>query len=288
MRKNRMVFRKVEVVVVSLLMLWVTGCASMRQPGPMSGQQVDALKARLGNIGVVSARYVPKAEIQVPAKGVGEGAAKGAAAGAMAPLEVLKDGMSGCNSPNCVLLPILAVALMPVGAVIGSVGGAITADSPEAVSERERKINEAMANLHMQETMRDRFSARVADLKTFDVKTVQDAGPSAEGQNADYRQMKSTGIDTVNEIVVQKLTLKGEGKVRPDLAVQLSVKARVVSVAGNEEFYAKDYACASKKDKFEAWAEQNARKFQDEIDRCYNDIAMQVVKDLYVNDTLVQ
>ncbi|MDH4163479.1 MAG: hypothetical protein OEW15_12425 [Nitrospirota bacterium] len=288
MRKKRRGFRKAGVVAVSLLLLWATGCATVRGPEPMTAQQTDALKARLGKIGVVAARYVPKAEIQVPAKGAGQGAAKGAAVGAMAPLEMLKGGASGCNSLGCALLPAIAVMLMPVGAVVGTVGGAITADSAEAVNERETKINDAMTSLRMQEAMRDRFSARVVDMKTFDVSTIQDAGPAMEGQNADYRQMKSTGIDTVNEIIVQKLTLKGEGKVRPDLALHLAVKARVVSAAENAELYAKDYTCASNKDKFEAWAEQNARKFQDEIDRCYNDIAMQVVKDVYVNDTLLR
>ncbi len=278
---------KTGVVLVSVMFFGVSGCATMHRPTPMTPQQVDALKARLGKIGVVAARYVPKAEIQVPAKGAGQGAAKGAAVGAMAPIELLSNG-SCSGSLGCALLPVVAVMLMPVGAVVGGVGGAITADTAEAVSERETKINEAMSTLRMQEHMRDRFSVRLMELKAFDAATVENGGPVAEGQNADYRQMKSTGIDTVNEIVVQKLTLKGEGKVHPDLAVQLSVKSRVVSAADNAEVYAGHYACSSNKDKFEVWAAQDARKLQDEIDRCYNDVAQQIVQDIYVNDTLLR
>lgn len=279
---------KKGIAALAIVML-AAGCASMRGPSPMTAEQTDALKARLGKIGVVGGQYLPALEIQTPAKGAGAGALGGAAVGAMAPFEMMSGGMSGCNSPGCVLLPAVLIALVPVGATIGAVGGAITAESAEKVNERQAKIDEAVASLRMQDNLRDRLSARVTDLKTFPVTMSREGGPSLDGQKPDYRRLKSEGIDTVNEVAVRKLSLLSrKGKVKPELAVQLTAQVRLVSTADDAELYSQGYSCESATDKFEAWAAAEARKFRDEIDRCYNDIAGHAVKDLYINDTLLR
>ena len=114
-----------------------------------------------------------------------------------------------------------------------------------------------------------------------------ETGPAVEGEKPDYSLFKSSGISSVNEIDVKKLTLAGWGKVRPDLYVQLEVQVRLISTTDNTEIYCKVFTCSSKDDKFEVWASQDAKKFQEEIEACYRDIADWSVNDLYVNDSII-
>lgn len=204
-----MLIRKAGIILTSLLLLWASGCAEHRVPEPMDAQEIGALKTRLGLIAITRAQYVPYVEVQTPSKGPQEGAKDGAKVGALVPLEISVEAMQGCASPYCLLLPIAGLALSPVGAVVGSVGGTITADSVEIVNEREVRIKDVLAKLRMQENMSDQFLSRLTDLKTFPFAIMQEVGPTMLGEKPDYRQLRSNGISTVNEIDVQKLTLSG-------------------------------------------------------------------------------
>lgn len=281
--------RNVGLILTSLLLLLAGGCAARRAPEPMSTQEIDELKNRLGLIAVTRASYVPVVTVLTPSKGPKEGAKDGAKVGALAPFEIIVYAIQGClSSPYCALLPIAGLALAPVGAVVGGVGGTITADSAEIVNEREIRIKDALTKLRMQENMSDKFISRLSELKTIPFTTMHDAGPAMEGEKPDYRQFKSGGVGSVNEIDVKKLTLAGRGKVKPDLYVQLEVQIRLISTTDNTEIYCKVFTCSSKEDKFEVWAAQDAEKFREEIEACYNDVADWSVNDLYVNDSVIR
>ena len=282
-----LLIRKAGLILTSLLLLLAGGCSARRAPEPMDTQEIDALKTRLGLIAVTRAQYEPHVEVTVPSKGPLEGAQDGAKVGALFPIQISIWSMQGCGSPGCLLLPLAGLALAPVGALVGGVGGTITANPAEIVIEREVRIKDALAKLRVQENMRDQFLSRLADLKIFPFTTMTESGPTIEGKKPDYRQFKSSGISSVNEIDVKKLTLAGWGKVRPDLYVQLEVQFRLISTIDNTEIYCKMFTCSSKYDKFEVWAAQDAKKFQEEIESCYNDVADWLVNDLYVNDSII-
>jgi hypothetical protein len=254
----------------------------------MNSQEIGELKTKLGLIGVTGARYVPRVEVKTPSKGAEEGAKDGAKVGALTPLALSFEAMQGCGDPYCLLLPFAGLALAPVGAVVGSVGGAITADTAENVTAREVKVKNALAKLRMQENIHEKLVSRLSELKSFPFAIIYEAGPAIEGEKADYRQFKSSGISSVNEIDVRKLTLSGRGKVRPDLYVQLEVQVRVISLTDDTEIFCKIYTCSSKDAKFEVWAAEDAKTFREEIESCYNDVADWAVNDIYVNDTIIQ
>jgi hypothetical protein len=176
--------------------------------GQMSAIQIDELKPKLGYVGIVGARYAPNVEVKVPARTVSEGAK----AGAKVPMQVvagLLQNANSCSGYFCLLLLATGVALTPVGAVVGGVESAVSADSAEVVNMREAKINQSLIEMRMNEHMRDRFFSRMADLKTFPAKILPEVGPEKDGQMPDYRSMKPNGIDTVTEITVQTLALNG-------------------------------------------------------------------------------
>lgn len=254
----------------------------------MTPQEVDLLKARLGEIGVARAQYVPQLEVQTPSKGPKEGAQDGAVVGALSPIYVGVLLMSACADPYCLLLPLAGVVLAPIGAVVGAVGGAVTADPEEVVSEREAVIHDAIAELRMQEHMQEQFVARLAASSTVPFKVLEEAGPTAPEEKPDYRQFKDVGVKTVNEIAVRKLRLTGWGKVRPELAVQLEIQTRLVSTADNSELYCEMLTCSSGNYKFEEWAEHKSKRFREEIYACYIDLANWVVHDIYIYPSVMQ
>jgi len=280
---------KVNAIAVVLL-LWAGGCATVRAPQPMTPQEVDLLKARLGEIGVARARYVPQIEVQTPSKGSKEGAKDGAVVGALAPIEVTFGAVvaAGCGDPYCLLLPLAGVALAPVGAVVGAVGGAVTADPEEVVSGREAIIQDAITKLRMQEHMHEQFVSRLAASNTFPFRALEEAGPTAPEEKPDYRQFKDDGIQTINEISVKMLRLTGLGKVKPRLSVHLDVQTRLVSTDDNTELYCEVLTCSSGNYRFEKWAENEAKQFREEIGVCYIDLSNWAVYDVYVYPSIMQ
>lgn len=278
-------FRNSVLIMTSLLAIWTTGCAkasstfeSIRTPRPMTSQQVDVLKARLGTIGVVGADFMPEVMLQMPEK---QGRRSSSTVNA---------AMQDCRDlASCLISAGLGLAVdLSVAAIAGDKTGAATTEDAEAVSASEEKVNQALLALRMQEQIRDRFSSRLADLKAFPIKTFQEAGPAGDGHAPDYGPMKSKGIDTVSEISVRSVVFAGRNRTKPDLLATLNVRVRLISTSDNRTLLAKEYDCSSKEYPFIKLAEHEAKIFREEIDRCYDEIAGNAVTDLYVNDTLLR
>jgi len=211
--------------------------------------------------------------------------------GAKIPIQItggsLGQAGSCSNAEACLLVLAAGVALAPVGAIVGGVESAISADGTE-VNIRGAKINQALIDMCMNEHMRERFYSRLADLKTFPAKILQAVGPEKSDEKPDYRSIRSDGIDTVSEITVQQLALSGFGVVQPDLSVFLGVQVRLISTVDNKELFSKRYTCVSKEYTFGEWAANDAQRFREEILRCYDVIAEKAVFDLFVDKTLLQ
>ena len=276
-----------KLLLGMVLMATLTaGCATGQKIRPMTTQQTDVLKMQLGTIGVTGAQYLPMTKIQTPAKGSGKGAAGGAASGAAIPIKILK-GTGSCI-PHCAAISILTIPFIPVGAVIGSIGGAITANSAEDVNAREAALKKALASLKMQQGLRDRVLTTATELATFPIELAANHGPALTDLNSDYRPLKAEGIDTVHEVTINRLTLTGSGRVQPSLAIRFYSSARLISTADNNVMFSREYECGSKQHKFETWAADNAKKFNEEINRCYDNLSGQMVRDIYVNNTLLK
>ena len=278
-------FRNTVLIVTSLLTIWTTGCAKVsstfeyiRTPRPMTTQQVDVLKARLGNIGVVGADFMPEVMLQLPEKQGKRSSSAGSAA------------MQDCRDlASCLISAALGLAIdISVAAIAGDKTVAATAEDAEGESANQAKVDQALLALRLQEQMRDRLSSRLADLKTFPSKPLQEAGPDKDGHAPDYSPLKSKGIDTVSEISVQSLVFAGRKRAKPDLAVTLNVRVRLISTSDNRKLLAKDYDCSGEEYPLKVLAGNEAQKFREEMDRCYAEIAENAVTDLFVNDTLLR
>ncbi|MBI5875754.1 MAG: hypothetical protein HZB81_07950 [Deltaproteobacteria bacterium] len=260
-----------------LLVIGQFGCATPHIA--MTPDQTAQLKERLGAIGVASARFAPKVELQTPAKGAADAAGKGAIGGAGVILDASGNSGSGAGA-------IVGILLIPVGAVVGGVGGAIMADSAEAVNQREAVLKKALADLKVQETMRDHFIKTTQERTVFRFTRVEEEGPAVEGAIPDYRPLSEKGTKTVQEITVKQFGLKGEGRVQPDLSMYMILQARLVNSATNEEIFNKTFSYQGEKHKFADWAANDARLFTEEFDRCYQKLAEDVMREIYVFNNL--
>lgn len=278
---NKMILNDRSVFVFGFAVLLIIGQFGCATPHiAMTPDQTAQLKERLGAIGIASARFVPKVELQTPAKGTADAAGKGAIGGAGAMLDAAGDsgGSSGAGA--------VMIALIPVGAVVGGVAGAIMADSAEAVNQREAVLKKVLADLKVQETMRDRFIKTTQERTVFRFTRLEDEGPAAEGTIPDYRPLSEKGIKTVQEITVRQFGLRGEGQIQPDLSMYMILQARLVNSATNEELSNKTFTYQGEKHKFADWAANDARLFTEEFDRCYQKLAEDVMREIYVFNNL--
>ena len=115
----------------------------------------EDIRTRLGTIGVVSARFAPEVELYLPSKGAGGGAGRGAGKGAAGAF-LVPPGVGCYAGPfGCALGLALGLALAVPGAIVGGVYGAIAAEPAESVEEVEARIRQVLAELKMQEALRD-------------------------------------------------------------------------------------------------------------------------------------
>ena len=253
-------------LLLGLFIILQSGCATTKQAIPMTPEQSEQLKSRLGTIAVVSASFDPKVEFQTPAKG----ALAGAGAGAGATLEAGK-GSSGEGA-------LLGILLAPVGAV----AGAVMADSAEDVNKREAIIKKAITELKTQETIRDRLLKTVQEKTKFQFAIAEGHGPVIDGELPDYRNLKEKGIATVHEITVKQFGLRGEGKISPDLSLYMILQARLVNLTNNAELFKNTFTCEGERHKFTEWAANDALLFKQEFERCYQNLSENMMRDIYI------
>jgi hypothetical protein len=102
--------------------------------------------ANLGALGITSVEYPPLQAIVIPAKGVGQGAVRGAEINAERGVHLAVI----CYYAGFICVPGFAI----VGALGGSVYGAIAAPSASTVEEAESAVNAALASVGFQESMK--------------------------------------------------------------------------------------------------------------------------------------
>ncbi|MBI5971458.1 MAG: hypothetical protein HY884_09935, partial [Deltaproteobacteria bacterium] len=235
MRRQLRRFAGGFIVLLSLsLIVSFSGCAGVTTPALMTQNEADALNARLGTIGVVSAGFLPKTYLKTPAKGALAGMGKGAGAGGSMMLEGAKDSTSAGAA-------LLGVALLPVGATVGAVAGAVMADSAKDVNDRETAIRASVSELKMQEAMRDKFVGGATAVPIFKFASVEGSGPASAGAPADYRPLVEKGVKTVQEMTVEEFGLDGKGEIQPDLSMYMKLKVRLVNAADNKELFSRAF-----------------------------------------------
>lgn len=263
------------VVLILLIAQW--GCAHSL-PIPPSEQA----RATLGTIGVVSGRFAPEAGLRTSAGGWAGGAGRGAAIGAGRTVGTAAEiGVHGRDLGG-VLIIALGIALAPVGALVGSVVGGATAEPAATVEEAEAVLKNALAELKVQETMRDRVLQLARDQTRHRFILLSEQGPTALDEKVSYQSLASAGVDTALEVNVVSLGLEGPWSINPPVALFMTLRTRLVRVGDGIPIYEATFEYKGRARTFTEWAANNAQPFRDGLEDAYQSLAEKVVEELFL------
>ena len=108
------------------------------------------------------------------------------------------------------------------------------------------------------------------------------AGPGQPRMPLAYADLVGKGIDHVVEISVDRLLLKGEWDVNPQLAFSLAARVRLVRVRDGQTLYHEGFRYRGGARPFSEWSKDNAALLNHEIDRAFDNVADQMAQKLFL------
>jgi len=178
---------------------------------------------------------------------------------------------------------VAGILLSPVGAVVGSVVGAFTADPAAIVVQREETARQILTNRALQEALRDRLAAagRVQTGGKF-VVLADDRGPAARDTQVGYAALAQEGIGTVLEVRVDNVHLEGGG-IDPPLALRMTARTRIVRTAGDLELYASSLTYSGgEQHTLEEWVARDGELLRRELERADAILAEKIVDEVFL------
>jgi hypothetical protein len=241
--------------VATILLVLPLGCAPARvRLSP------DEVRAEFGRIGITTSESPPPTSFGRPMTSAGKAAGAGALGGFGGAI------LGGARTGNAIGLA-LGIAVSPLAAAGGAIYGAVAARSPEEVEQATQDMERAIAELNVQENLRDLVIARLAEVDPYlDVRPYN--GPSdTVGDNP----------DTVIEVRVASVSLVGQG-INPTLRLYLHAAVRVVK--GNVVTHSRTIVAGGDGETFLTWAGENSQRFRWQVRRELQRLAEKIVADV--------
>jgi hypothetical protein len=271
------------ISILFVLLLSINGCAYV--PHEITSPPAEQIKIDFGKICVVSARFQPETNFKKP-RGKIASAAAGAGIGVLIVGEVV-GGIVAIDPPSIILIaypPVAAGIGCAVGgaALIGGVVGAVQGESSKKIKETEKTLNHLVAELRIQETMREQFVSVFRKHTRDSFYLIQGKGPNAPDEEISYAFLTDEGIDTVLELSVLRFGLWGESGLNPPLTFFMTVRAKVIRVKDSSIIYSHTFRYEGTYQKFTDWASGNGQLFREEFKQCYPTLANDIVAKLFL------
>ncbi len=232
--------RSTLVVLVLAVCAGPWGCAIKQPRAPQS--PTEDVRAQLNTVGLPVAESAPETHVDAPTGGKGMGALKGAgiglAAGATPGLAIAGSVGRGCGAAReigavvCGAVIVLGLGVAAAGGTIGALGGtlygAVTAESASKIDAAEAELKSAVIRADVQTTLRDHVLLFVRDRSSLNVVAMN---RGAAGERIDDQALASSGIDTVLEVSVARIGLAGQSGINPPVSLFMSARARLVRTA---------------------------------------------------------
>lgn len=281
---------RLAVIVVALAaMCGSWGCAirEQRSRQPFSHDTWD----QMNTVGVSTVTYQPYSQLKSTTSGKGWGAAKGAGYGlavGATPGLAIASTVRGCGGAReigalvcgSILLAGLGVAAAggTVGALVGSVHGAVTAESASRVRAAEAALEAAMADLSVQRTLRDHVLLAARERSSLRFVAMEDGGPVAVDAPDDEETPLTGDVDAVINVRVSAVRLAGHGSVNPPMTLVMTAPVTISRVADGTVLYAETFEYkGSAARKFVEWAADEGLAFREEVDRGARSLAHDIV-----------
>lgn len=240
--------RTTVILIAGCMAAAVAGCAA-QAPDALS----QALRARLGAIGLAAAGGPPRITLVPIPGGKGKGAAQGAGA-------AVASSFNGCLEIDPTgLCAIASLVLSPYIALGGAVYGVATAKPQSEVAAARKAIAAALEGPDHQALLLRRFreSARGAGRAVTPVR--RPPGLRAEAAR-DYSALSEQGLDTLLELRVARMSLGKKPGVNPLLHLRIAARLRLIDLHSGQELFAREFTYrSSEKLEFLQWAARDAR-----------------------------
>ena len=227
--------------------------------------------ANLGTLGITSVDYLPVQAIVIPAKGVGQGAARGAEVGVV----VATPWGFICYIGAIICVPAFGI----VGALGGSVYGAIASPSVSTVEEAESAVNAALASVRFQDSMKQEV------LKAAKAQT--DHPVVFAGPNTEFALPSDRGgtVNTLLQVAVVAIRLTGHPGhgsnstgphsvgLDPDLRFGMIALATLIRVSDGATLQSRAFEFTSAPHTFAEWAANRAGLLRQVLERAQQRLA---------------
>jgi hypothetical protein len=229
------------------------------------------------------AAFPPTLELYTPAKGAAEGAARRAEttfetmAGIAGGSLQHPDPVFGSN----VFAALTMLALSPIGALAGAVSGAAAAEPAEVVEKQEATIRARHAVFQIQEDLRDYVMQMARQRTDLLYQAVDRGSPSSSNEAVNYGSFKNRELDTILELSVLTLGLRGEKAVNPPLALVMSTRVRLIGIEKETILFQDTLECWSHTRLFSDWAVNNAEPLRVEYEECLKKLSDHIVDEVF-------
>ena len=279
-------------ILCGVFILVQSSCAT--QPPPLPTE----IRAQLGKIGVVSAKYTPEPDFEGPGiiftehlrgawEGLKSGTKEGAQKGGSIGVHVLEftQEYHGFWHPGAL---ILALASSIVGATVGTVMGGVVGitegivnpDTDEVPKDSEilgPVLDWYLEELGIQERLRKEVVS-LAKKNTFHpIEELEVGGPVQRGSEVNYQKLEEHSFKSILEVSVLSFGVKSDSSSDPIFSVFLTVKADLQRVKDNALLYRVHLTHSSPSLSLDQWTVNNALAFRTALNEGYRKLAEQIV-----------
>lgn len=256
-------------ILSNVLVLCLASCATERSP--LGAFPAASKKSNQGVIAISVKPFELNTKFDEPVAGAGKGAVTGAgmAAGAWG------TGIAGTTDPYAT---VLYVALLPVAVITGAITGAVAAH-PEA--EVVKAITAIKVALSEEKPTEEIQNAIINSLSSLSGSRLPIRLLSESEMKMSPDQLAGLGIDTLLLVEISHLDLVIYGKMDPDAALTIAIRASVTKADTMESTPPSSWTYSGKRHDFFELAKDDAHLLRESIKKSYKEIANVLVSDYF-------
>ncbi len=264
------------------LMLLSTGCATPASQSFHSALSEETRRA-VRSIAVVPSEEAATSNFLTFAKSRNIGAAKGAGTGALeGALYFSAETVKHDAGPYAaLLLPFMAAAGAVIGGITGGIHGAVTAIPADEAQKIDTAIERVLAGMDVQGRFASHVAAKAAALTDYAASLrIRAESPKRDGQMPPGES--STAPDILLNVGVRELGFKGGEGRDPAVSFFMDANVRVVRASDGQVLFFGPSQYSSRPISFSSWAGNDAANLRREFETAFENIATQVVENLFL------
>ena len=264
-----------KLVIVSLfitLILLPSGCVA---PGVSPGVS-EEIRAEFGTIAVSSRPVSPEESVRELPKGALDEAYRGAATGALWDLDRAGEGGK--------IGAAIGIVILVPAAVSGSVYGAMTAPSTEHVEQIEAALRKVIVDLGIHNSLRDQILETTRERTNYRISSLPEQPPMTGGETLADTTTSRDGINTIIEIAIEPVVLRGGLRHHPEFAAALTAHVTINRAEDRTLLYERPFSYKSGWSRtLEEWAANDGLVFAQDVRQGVKYLARRIVEELFLH-----